>query len=291
MVNLFDFAHDNRLFKQFKVNDLLFTEYKCLEKQSVFQIWSHYNYFVYVLSGKKKWQTLKSEYLVHEGEAIFVKKGAHIIHKFFEVDFCALILFVPDDFIVNVFQNSAAEMRVSSDTAPDMVFPLHLDESLSAYFQSVFSYFLKNEAPPKTLLEIKFKELILNLISSTQNQPLCTHFRSLCNTTKTSIREVMEANFAFNLKLEEFARLSGRSLTTFKRDFVETYSITPGKWLTKKRLDYSRRLLETTDKNINQIAFESGFESPSHFITIFKKTYKSTPLKFKKTGVMAERSF
>ena len=287
MVNLFDFAHDTRLFKKLTVNDLLFTEYKCLEKQPVFQVWSHYNYFVYVLSGQKKWQTLNAEYLVHTGEAIFVKKGANIIHKFFEVDFCALILFVPDDFIANVFQQNGRNVIESDTTHEDAVFPIAMDETLSAYFQSVFSYFVKNEPPPKNLLEIKFKELILNLICSPANQSVCAYFRLLSSESKTSIADVMETNFPFNLKLEEFARLSGRSLTTFKKDFVATYGTTPGKWLTKKRLGLAQRLLENSDKSINQIAFESGFENTSHFITVFKKEHSITPLQFKRSARIA----
>lgn len=284
MVNLFEFAYDNRLFKQLKVDDLLFTEYKCLEERSVFQIWSHYNYFVYVLRGKKKWQTVSSEYMIHAGEAIFVKRGANIIHKFFEVDFCALIIFVPDHFIQDVVQNDPAKLSKAPTENTDAVIPIHLDETLSAYFQSLFAYFLKDESPSKSLLEIKFKELILNLVSSIQNQPLCQYFKSLCHTSKTSLREVMEMNFAYNLKLEEFARLSGRSLTTFKRDFAETFHASPGKWLTKRRLDYSKCLLETTDKNINQLAFESGFENTSHFIKVFKKEFGTTPLQFQKNA-------
>ncbi len=163
----------------------------------------------------------------------------------------------------------------------DIVFPLQMEESLSSYFQSVFSYFLRNEAPPVSLLEIKFRELFLNLISSRRNGPLCEYFHSLGQSRKISVREVMENNFPFNLKLEEFARLCGRSLSTFKRDFVETFQTSPGKWLVKKRLELSRRLLETTDKNINQLALETGFENTSHFITVIKKEFGITPHQWK----------
>jgi AraC-like DNA-binding protein len=45
----------------------------------------------------------------------------------------------------------------------------------------------------------------------------------------------MEENFSFNLKLEEFARLSMRSLSAFKRDFQQVYQTSPGKWLLGKR--------------------------------------------------------
>src|SRR5690606_24321952 len=128
-----------------------------------------------------------------------------------------------------------------------------------------------------SLLEIKFRELFLNLISSRQNQPLRDYFNSLGHSRKVSIREVMETNFPFNLKLEEFARLSGRSLSTFKRDFVETFQTSPGKWLIKKRLEFSRRLLETTDKNINELALETGFENTSILSQYSKRNTASRP--------------
>lgn len=104
--------------------------------------------------------------MIYAGDAIFVKKGAHIIHKFFEEDFCALIIFVPDHFIKNVIQNNPTSSPKDTDKSMDTVFPLHLDEVLRTYFQSLFAYFLQKEAPSKNLLEIKFKELILNLVSS-----------------------------------------------------------------------------------------------------------------------------
>lgn len=286
MVNIIDLAQNIGLFKQFKINDLLFVEYKCLEERSVFEVWSHCNYFVYVLSGKKKWQTKQSEYMVHEGEAIFVQKGASIIHKFFEVQFCAIMIFIPDDFIKNVFQNNANKLPDTS--APrDTVFPIQLDEILNAYFQSIFTYLLKSEPPSNTLLDLKFKELILNVICSPENQALCHYFKSLCNSSKSSIRDLMETNFSYSLDLKEFARLSGRSLTSFKRDFQKTYSTSPGRWLTKKRLEFSHHLLQTTDKSISQIAFESGFENFSHYCKAFKNQYGRSPLQFRKTAAIA----
>ena len=98
----------------------------------------------------------------------------------------------------------------------------------------------------------------------------------------TTFRELMERNYIYNMKLEEFARLSGRSLTSFKRDFIATFKTTPGKWLARKKLEYARHLLETTDKDINELTFESGFENSLHFIRIFKQAFKNTPLKYKK---------
>lgn len=283
MFNLLEFVSGNSLFKQFKVNDLLFLEYKCVADQSAVKVWSKYNYFLYVVRGRKMWQSSRAKYCVQQGEAIFVKKGANVIHQFFEEGFCSLMIFVPDDFISTVIKESSALIPKYTEENTDTVINLNLDEVLSAYFHSVLSYFAKAEPPPGNLLEIKFKELILDLLLSPRNESLCSYFKSLCDRSKTSIREIMESNFMYNMKLEEFAYLSGRSITSFKKDFISTFNCTPGKWLLQRRLEQAKYLLEVTDKNINELVFETGFENASHFIRVFKQAYGLAPLQFKKS--------
>ena len=285
MFNLLEFVSGNSIFKQFKVNDLLFLEYKCVADQSAVKVWSKYNYFLYVVRGKKMWQSARAKYCIAEGEAIFVKKGANIIHQFFEEGFCSLMIFVPDDFISSVIKESSAHIPKCTIENTDTVIYLYLDEVLSAYFPSVLSYFVKEEPPPGNLLEIKFKELIIDLLLSPHNESLCSYLKSLCDRSKIATREIMESNFMYNLKLEEFACLSGRSITSFKKDFIHTFNCTPGKWLLRRRLEHAKYLLEVTDKNINEVLFETGFENASHFIRVFKQAYGTTPLQFKKTIV------
>ena len=141
MFNLLEFVSGNSIFKQFKVNDLLFLEYKCVADQAAVKVWSKYNYFLYVVRGKKMWQSARAKYFVREGEAIFVKKGANVIHQFFEEGFCSLMIFVPDDFISNVVKESSAAITKRAVENTDTVSYVHLDEVLSTYFPSVLSYF------------------------------------------------------------------------------------------------------------------------------------------------------
>ncbi|MDN3670717.1 AraC family transcriptional regulator [Echinicola jeungdonensis] len=284
VVSLLDFVHNNSLFKQFKVDDLLLVEYKCIVDETKLKIWSEHNYFIYVVSGKKIWHTIHSKYEVLSGQAIFVKKGANIVHQFFDKNFCSLIIFMPDNFISDVIKNCDTPLSYQRNKRKpsDSIIPLQPNPNLNLYFQSVFAFFKNKASPPPSLLKLKFKELILIIISSGGNDLLSDYLMSLCEENKTSIREIMEHNFIYNMKLEEFARLSGRSLTSFKRDFMATFKTTPGKWLTQKKLEHARHLLETTDKNINELTFESGFENSSHFIRKFKQVYQTTPLKYRK---------
>ena len=86
----------------------------------------------------------------------------------------------------------------------------------------------------------------------------------------------------YNLSLEQYARIANRSLAGFKREFNEVFKIPPGKWLTEKRLHYAQFLLDSTQKNINEITSDSGFESASHFSRIFKEKFGSAPLQYRK---------
>lgn len=276
------------MFKTFKVDDLLFVEYKCVIDETRLGYWTHSNYFVYVVGGKKKWKTRDKEFLLKNGEALFIRKGAYTAHQFFDEDFCALGIFVTDEFIKNVLKKFLQQRNAPVNTTRknEPIIQLNMDESLSAYFYSVLSYFSKTESPPKNLLTIKFEELIINILSSPQNKEIADYFWEVHSRSKVSISDVMETYFTYNMSLEEFARLCGRSLSTFKGEFNSIYKTSPGKWLIQKRLEFGKLLLETTDRSITEIAFDCGFKNQSHFTRCFTESYKKPPLKFRTTQTL-----
>lgn len=105
--------------------------------------------------------------------------------------------------------------------------------------------------------------------------------KTATQSSKINIEDVMLNNFQYSLKIEEFAILCGRSLSSFKRDFKKQYRTTPSLWLKDKRLEYAKKLLLESNLNINEICFESGFINSSHFIRSFKTKYNLPPNKFK----------
>ena len=284
MVNLQDYIVDSRLFKTFKVDELLFVKYQCLVEDDRSEIWTHHNYFAYAHQGKKKWKTHKNEYLLTSGEALFVKKGATAVYQYFEDQFFVIFVFMPDNFIrKTLLKYSNAIPGKKKKYAPgDTVIPLHMDEILQSFFQSLLAFFMQAKPPAEELLRLKMEELILSIFSHSKNNPLKEYFLNLGNTQKVSIEEVMESHFSNPLSIVDYARLCSRSLSAFRRDFKKIYNVPPGKWLMNKRLEFSRFLLETSDKTINEIFEESGFKNRSHFISVFKQAYGMTPKRFQK---------
>ena len=162
-----------------------------------------------------------------------------------------------------------------------MLIDLETNEVLVAFFNSVLSYFDTERQPTEELLELKFKELLLNIISN-PNKELTAYLHKVFLSGNDDLRDIMERNYLYNLSLEEFARLGHRSLSKFKRDFDTVFGMSPGKWLMEKRLDYASRLLFNSKKSITDIVIESGFINITHFDRIFKKHFGATPLQHRK---------
>lgn len=284
MINLQDFIGNSELFKKFKVDDLLFAEFKCPHDESKTHVWWHNNFFAYVLAGETVMKTPQGEYNIKSGDCVFAKKGSIITYGDSHDEFCELLVFVPDSFIRSVIQKHKIPLvaeRVGKQS--DTILPLSADNVLLSYFHSLLSYFPLPSPPSATLLRLKFEELIVNILSAGNHLPLRCYFNEVCLCSKPSIKEIMEANFFCNLSLDEFARLCARSLSTFKTEFQTVFQTTPGKWLQEKRLEYSRYLLETTNDSVDEICNLSGFENRSHFIRVFKNRYGFTPGKFSRS--------
>lgn len=95
-------------------------------------------------------------------------------------------------------------------------------------------------------------------------------------TQKIDLEDFMEKHFRCDMSMSEFARASGRSLSTFKRDFKRMSELSPERWLTDRRLRASWELLRRGNR-VTDTCFDVGFKNVSHFSAIFKKKFGKTP--------------
>lgn len=94
---------------------------------------------------------------------------------------------------------------------------------------------------------------------------------------KIDLAGYMEKNFMFNMPIEKFGYLTGRSITTFKRDFKKAFNTTPQRWLTQKRLELAHYQFAEKRKKPIDVCYEVGFENLSHFSYAFKKQFGYAP--------------
>lgn len=145
---------------------------------------------------------------------------------------------------------------------------------LESCLSSLVPYFEMKDLPPD-IANLKITEAVTILRSIDASiDNILANFEE---PGKIDLVTYMERNFMFNMTLDKFSYLTGRSLTTFKRDFKRAFATTPQRWLTKKRLDLAHyQLLEKKKKPI-EVCYEVGFENFSHFSFAFKKEFGYAP--------------
>lgn len=146
---------------------------------------------------------------------------------------------------------------------------------LESCLASLIPYFEMEEAFPEDVASLKIMEAITVLrVVDKAIDDLLGNFEE---PHKIDLAGFMEKNFMFNMPLEKFGYLTGRSLSTFKRDFHRIYNQTPQRWLTQKRLELAYYQLTEQNRKPVDVYLEIGFENLSHFSYAFKKQFGMAP--------------
>ncbi len=283
MLNFYEAVRSHPSYSKLEIGDFLFAEYTCGVTDTKLPLWTETDYFVHVVTGKKTWHTPDGVWRAKPGDTLFFKKGAAVAEQHFEEDMCLLVVFIPDTLMRGAVREAMAALSLKAvEGAPiKAAVRVENDVALAALFQSMRTYLAGKEKPPEPLVRLKLKELVMSILTSGHNPDLAAYFRRVGSRDSPSLAEIMEANFRYNLSLEEYAKLSHRSLSSFKREFQAHYQQSPGKWLLHRRLDHSATLLRQSTMNVTEIAFESGFEDVSHFSRVFKDRFRMPPMTYR----------
>jgi AraC-like DNA-binding protein len=280
MLNFYKIVKENLSFNRFQFKETVCLEYTCPLDAEQIGIFSRNDYIVHVLSGKKTYKTADGEWTLEEGQTLYLKKGAEIIYQFFDDEYCMLGFFLSDDLIRETYKELMSKTVLKSGDSKE--FSAEIVQSsnyLEGYFHSMLSFFRGENRPPVHIMVLKLKELLIHLMNNNPN--LTAYFNHLTEESGPYLPDIMEKNFCFNMKLKDYAELTHRSLSSFKRDFQDHYKESPGKWLLKRRVHHAANLMMNSGMSISQIAFESGFENLSHFSRSFKNTLGTKPSEYK----------
>lgn len=167
------------------------------------------------------------------------------------------------------------DKEVKHRIAADQIISFHQHPLLQSLLSSLIPYFDLQDPFPEEIAGLKITEAIsvLRSIDSKIDNTLA----NFEEPHKMDLASFMEKNFMFNLSLTKFSYLTGRSLTTFKRDFSKVFHTTPQRWLTRKRLELAYYQLTEKKKRPIEVCYETGFENLSHFSSAFKKKYGCAP--------------
>ncbi|MBB6107295.1 AraC-like DNA-binding protein [Mucilaginibacter lappiensis] len=229
------------------------------------------------VSGRFTLETASERFSMEQGEMLLIRRnqlGELTKTPLNGEDYQTIVICLKEDLLRQIALEEQIEQGKKYTGAPNILIPGN--DFLHAFFQSVIPYVRHSEEKITNAVGmLKVKEAVLLLLHI---MPALKDFLfDFSEPYKIDIEKFMLNNFHFNIPIEKFAQLTGRSLAGFKRDFQKVFGMAPRHWLQEKRLSEARHLIETKNKKPSAIYLDLGFETLSHFSHSFKKKFGRTP--------------
>ena len=236
-----------------------------------------HNTLVLQVSGHFTWETASQRISMRRGEMLLIGKnqlGELTKTPLPGEDYQTIIICLKEDLLRTIALEEKIEVGQKFAGQPNILIPGN--DFLNGFFQSVMPYIHHPEEKITTALGmLKVKEAVQLLLHAMPG--LKEFLFDFSEPYKIDLEKFMLSNFHFNVPVERFAQLTGRSLAGFKRDFQKTFGTSPRQWLQEKRLTEARHLIEKKNKKASAIYLDLGFESLSHFSHSFKKKFGKAP--------------
>lgn len=237
------------------------------------------HYFLYLLKGSMKAYDGNKHYEMHPGDYCLVRKNHLVRYTKFKEDgaFEKIIITLEEPFLMKFLDKHTYAVKACTNQDAFLFVPENT--LVKNFIRSLKPYYTGDLHLDETFADVKREELLLILLKT--DPELASIFFNFGMPYKMDLEVYMNRNFRFNVSLERFAYLTGRSLSSFKRDFQQTFGLSPGQWLKKKRLDEAYFQIYQQHQRPSDVYLEVGFEDLSHFSFAFKKEFGKTPTEVK----------
>ena len=220
--------------------------------------------------GRQSWTVSKNEMiLLRRAQSVSYEKQGSEETGLFESQLFA----INDELLKDFLTSQQVQIPQMTEELGAQVSPM--SERLVAYCWSLSPYFNNPSQVNPGLLRLKVMELLYNVMDCSKN--IFRQMLQLRQPVKTDIHRVVEENYTSPISLDELAYLSGRSLSSFKREFQDIYGESPARWIREKRLSKAQEMLRSSSLSVADVAYSLGFENPTHFSRIFKQQYGYAP--------------
>jgi AraC family transcriptional regulator, exoenzyme S synthesis regulatory protein ExsA len=237
---------------------------------------------LFVQEGKFSVSHGENIYIVNKNEMVLLNKAIVIQYQKFgdaeKDNLMSYKMFFLSDEILREFSKTA-DIRLTELKTPVPVSVRLVNERLAKYLESLDPYF-HDEKVDKNLIKIKLMELLYDLTA--MDTDLMYQLLQLKQLARSDIPKIVDENILNPVSVSDLAYLSGRSLSSFKREFQSIYNMSPHQWIRERRLDRAKELLMNTSISVTDICFMTGFENTTHFSRIFKERYGCAPITYKR---------
>lgn len=233
------------------------------------------------LLGKKIFYAQQQAYPVEVGDLLFVRQGAPISCDLVRLDqglFEAIMFYMQPEFIREVLHKYQIQLKRSPAETQDLC-TVKVTPLLKNCIESLLPLYMQRPRHVEVLIQLKMEELLLTLLDSEPEQAGAL-LNLLAGASQPELQpylELIEQCLAEPLSVDEMALRLHLSPSAFKNNFKQHFGQPPAQFMLEKRLQRARQMLENSEQSITEIGLANGFESTSHFIQCFKKSFGKTP--------------
>lgn len=238
------------------------------------------NLLIFLLEGSIKITYGKQSFQVNKNEMLLLNKATLIKYKtsgnpsINNLFYCHMISLKED--MIKSFLTSTDLKMIKHDFVGDLLSSVQpMDDCLISFAHGLDPFFKNPEKVAPSQLRRKMMELLYD--TAICSDAIFQQILHMQQPVRADLRDVVERHYASPIRLEDLAYLSGRSLSSFKRDFQQTFNVPPATWIREKRLNKAKEMLETTAMTVSDICYTLGFENVSHFSRIFKQYHGTMP--------------
>lgn len=227
----------------------------------------------YIISGKLKLYKPEGELLFEAGDIVLshrnqLIKSEHSIEENGKPFKSIVVILTQQTLRAFAMENAISKATVYSGQKN---LKLGYNDVITSFFESLKPYYSNPDLMTNEMADVKTNEAIVLL---SQSSPQIHSFLfDFSIPYKIDLAEFMNRNYMFNVSMTEFATLSGRSLSTFKRDFAKSFNNTPERWLKERRLEEAHYLIQEKHIKPSDVYHQVGFENFSHFSNAFKQKF------------------
>lgn len=197
-----------------------------------------------------------------------------------DTPFNSVAISIPGKLLKDYFRTNVTPGKIDRKIRPVGGNALLLPETveMESLFYSLLPYGNKGVAPSDAALKsMVYQAVDILLETDVRFYPTLFDFYE---TWKIDLYDYMKAHFTEDMDIRDFAHYSGRSLSTFKRDFAKISDETPQKWIIRERLRLAARLIADGERPTD-VCFKVGFRNKAHFFRCFKDQYGLTPASYR----------
>lgn len=247
--------------------------------------------FGYISRGSMLYKTDRHEFMLHEGDGIFINSGVlHYLHPLEPFAKTGLRSQFFDKTFLAGSSGSIFDIKyvapVQEQKLLDAV-PLYRSDAGSCTFLKKMLECEKIGMERKTYFELRLRSLFSELWETIyswamEKKDVEGSYNPVEDERIKKLLTYIQEHYNEKLTVAQLGREVHVSERECYRLFQNILGITPGEFIISLRLQRAQELLRFSDKSILEIALETGFGTSSYFCKVFREHHHITPNQYRK---------